>query len=185
MQREKSIELLRKYLKSENLIKHCLASESVMRSLAKKLNADEDLWSAAGLIHDIDVELTYGKPEMHTLEAEKILIQEGYPSELIEAVKMHNDAATGGKKRETPFHIALAAGETITGLIIACALVLPDKKLSSVKPSSVLKRMKDKRFAAGARREIIMECEKLGIKLEDFVDIALKAMQGISSELGL
>lgn len=184
MDRNKALSLLRNYLKNENLIKHCLASEAVMSALALRLGADPQLWGLTGLLHDIDVELTQGDSKRHTIEAEKILSAEGLSSQLIEAVKMHNEAASGMERKE-PYHIALAAGETMTGLIIACALVLPDKKLSSVKVSSVLKRMKDKRFAAGASREIIMECEKIGINIEEFSQICLKAMQDISSELGM
>ncbi|PIS48012.1 MAG: hydrolase [Elusimicrobia bacterium CG08_land_8_20_14_0_20_51_18] len=184
MDREKTLELLKKHLKNENLIKHCLASEAVLRALALRLNENPDKWGLAGLIHDVDAELTVADPKTHTLEAEKILRESGFDEELIESVKMHNEAAHN-LKREKPFHIALAAGETITGLIIATALVYPDKKLASVKPSSVLKRMKDKRFAAGASREVIMECEKLGIGIEEFAGLALKAMQDVAGELGL
>lgn len=185
MEREQALELLRTHLKNENLVRHCLASEAVMRALAARLGADAELWGLAGLLHDVDVELTAGDLSRHTLEAEKILKAQGYPAELVDAVKMHNEAAHGGRKRSEAFHRALAAGETITGLITATALVYPDRKLSSVKVSSVVKRMKDKRFAATVDRSIIMECEALGLKLEEFVELALGAMRSISAELGL
>jgi len=185
MNREKALELLKKYIKNENLIKHCIASEAVMKALAKKLNTDIEKWGIAGLIHDIDVELTENDIKNHTHKAEEILKENNFPSDIIEAVKMHNPQAWNGIVSENPFHIALRSGETITGLIIATALVYPDKKLQSVKVSSILKRMKDKRFAAGVNREIIKECEKLGMKLEEFTELSLKAMQEISSELGL
>jgi predicted hydrolase (HD superfamily) len=97
---------------------------------------------------------------------------------------MHNEKAHG-LKRHTPFHHALAAGETITGLVTATALVYPDKKLRSVKPKSVRKRFKEKAFAKGADREIIMECKHLGLEVNEFCDLALAAMQDISEELGL
>ena len=97
---------------------------------------------------------------------------------------MHNEQAHG-MKRNKNFHHALAAGETITGLITATTLVYPDKKLASVKPKSVRKRFKEKAFARGADREIISECEMLGLEVNEFCDLALKAMQEISDELGL
>lgn len=185
MERIKALELLRTHLKNENLVKHCLASEAVMRALAARLGADAELWGLAGLLHDIDVELTAGELSRHTHEAVKILKENGLPETLIEAVMMHNEAAHGGKKRSEAFHKALAAGETITGMITATAMVYPDRKLASVKASSVTKRMKDKRFAASVDRGIIMECEALGLKLEEFVELSLGAMRGISGDLGL
>jgi len=99
-------------------------------------------------------------------------------------VAMHNET-TAGKKRSTRFHHALAAGETITGLIIATTLVYPDKKLASVKTKSVVKRMKEKAFAASVNRDVIMECELIGIPLNEFAELSIAAMLGISDTLGL
>ncbi len=184
MKHEQALELLRKYVTGENMIKHCLASEAVMNSLAGKLNADTAKWALAGLLHDIDVEITKGNPALHSLEAVKILSENGIDPEIIEAIKMHNEKAHN-EKRSTVFHHALAAGETITGLITATALVYPDKKLASVKPKSILKRMKEKSFAQSVDRNIIMECELAGIPLPEFAELALNAMQSISNDLGL
>lgn len=181
--REQALALLHRYIDNENLIKHCLASEAVMRALAQRLGADVELWGLAGLLHDLDAER---QPDLarHTLETEQVLRELGVDPELIRAVKLHNESAHD-EQRSEPFHFALAAGETITGLITATALVYPDRRLASVKPKSVRKRMKEKSFAAGANREIIMECEKLGIPLEEFCEICLGAMQGIADDLGL
>ncbi len=184
MNREQTLELLKQHIKNENMIRHCLATEAVMRALAARLGADADVWGVTGLIHDVDVELTAGDPSKHTLEAERILREHNYAAEVVEAVKMHNEAASL-KKREALFHKALAAGETLTGLITATALVYPDRKLASVKTSSVVKRMKDKRFAATVDRGAILECEQIGLPLAEFVDLALNAMRGISGQLGL
>ncbi len=184
MKREDAISILKKHVKNENLFKHCLATEAVMRDLALRFNEDVEKWGVAGLLHDIDVELTSSDIKTHTHKAVEILKENGVDDEIIEAIKMHNPEAWG-KSSDEKFHIALRAGETITGLIIATALVYPDKKLSSVKLESVLKRFKDKRFASGANRETIKECEKLGISLEEFSKIALSAMQKISDQLGL
>jgi predicted hydrolase (HD superfamily) len=102
----------------------------------------------------------------------------------LDAIVMHNEMATG-KERSTEFQHALAAGETITGLITATALVYPDKKLASVKVKSITKRMKEKAFAASVKRENILECEKIGIPMDEFAGLSLQAMQEISDELGL
>lgn len=182
--RERSLELLGQHLSNPNLIKHCLASEAVMRALAKYFAEDEELWGLTGLLHDLDVELTLDDLSRHTHETVRILREEGVTDEIIEAIRMHNEEAHGDKRSER-FHHALAAGETITGLIIAAALVYPDKKLASVKPKSVRKRYKEKLFAAGANREIIAECEQIGIPIPDFCDLCLEAMQGIADDLEL
>ncbi len=182
--RKEAIQLLNKYIKNPNMIKHCLASEAVLKALANKLGEDEDQWAMAGLLHDLDVEITHADPKVHGLKAAEILTEEGYDPEMIDAIKMHNEDATG-LDRTTKFQHALAAGETITGLVIATTLVYPDKKLVSVKPKSVTKRMKEKAFAASVRRDHIMECEKIGIPLPEFSALAVEAMRSISDDLGL
>lgn len=181
----KALDLLRTYVKSENMVKHCLASAAVMRALAKRFGEDEDRWALAGLLHDIDVEITNADLSIHTKEAVKILKEAGVDDEIIEAIRLHNEKAHGNERRHTRFQHALAAAETLTGLIVATALVQPDKKIASVKPSSVIKRMKEKAFARGVNRDIIMECEKIGIPLSEFVEIGLSAMKEIDRELGL
>ena len=158
--REQALKLLKEYIKNENLIKHCLATEAVMIELAQKLNEDKEKWALAGLLHDLDVELTNADLNVHGLETEKILKEHNIDEEIIEAIKLHNEIAAK-EKRSKKFHHALAAGETITGLIIATTLVYPDKKLSSVKAKSITKRMKEKAFAASVNRDIIRECEKI------------------------
>lgn len=185
MIREKALLLLQKFIKNENMLKHCLASEAVLRSLAKELGEDEEKWALAGLLHDIDVEITNADLAVHTKEAVNMLRSEGVEEEIINAIRLHNEEAHPGEKRSTKFQHALAAGETITGLITAVTLVYPDKKLSSVKASSVTKRMKEKAFARSVNREIIMECEKIGIELNKFAEISLCAMQTIADDLGL
>jgi len=184
MIRDQALELLKKHVKNENMIKHCLASEAVMKAVAVKLGEDEVKWSLAGLLHDIDVELTENNMEQHGLKAREILAENNIQEDIIKSIEMHNEAASK-KKREEILHKALAASETITGLITATALVYPDKKLQSVKISSILKRMKDKRFAASVDRSIIMECEDIKIPIAEFAQISLDAMKNISHDLGL
>ena len=182
--REKALELLQDHIKNPNLIKHCLASEAVLGALADRLGEDREKWSLAGFLHDLDVELTQGDLAVHGMEAVRILEENGVDPDIIQAVNLHNEQACG-EKRSTVFHHALAAGETITGLIIATALVYPDKKLASVKSKSIVKRMKEKAFAASVNRDIILECEVIGIPLPEFAEIALRAMQSISEDLDL
>lgn len=184
MNRTEAIKLLKENIKNENMLKHCYASEAVMRALAKRLGKDEEKWGLAGLLHDLDVEKVNADPKIHGLETAKMLAETDIDPEIIDAIKMHNEEATG-LERTTDFQHALAAGETITGMIVATTLVYPDKKLTSVKPKSITKRMKTKAFAASVNRESIMECEKIGIPLNEFAAICLEAMTEISDVMGL
>lgn len=184
MDREKALQLLKSHLKTDNLLRHCLATEAVMRSLAKELNTDIEKWGITGLLHDLDFDKTKYDPASHTLVSANILAEHGIEDEVIKAIKGHNAEALG-INRESKLDFALAAAETITGLIIATALVYPDKKLKNVKAKSVLKRMKEKAFAKNVNREIIKECGNLGISLERFIEISIAAMQEISNDLGL
>lgn len=181
--RDDALALLNEYIANPNMINHCLATEAVMRALAGRLEEDVDKWGLAGLLHDLDVET---RPDLtvHTTETVQVLEQRGIEGEIIDAIRMHNEKAHGLKRR-TVFHHALAAGETVTGLVTAAALVHPDKKLASVRPKSVRKRFKEKSFAKGADRDIIRECEYIGLEVSEFCDLALHAMQEIADELGL
>ncbi len=181
--REEAVKLLETNIKSENMRKHCYASEAVLRSLARRLGKNEEEWGLAGLLHDIDVEITNADPYTHGPFSGKIL-KGKVTDEMLNAIVMHNEMATG-KERFSEFQHALAAGETITGLITATTLVYPDKKIASVKAKSVTKRMKQKAFAASVKRENIIECEKIGIPLDEFAELSVKAMQEISDVLGL
>jgi putative nucleotidyltransferase with HDIG domain len=176
--RDQAIELLHKYIKNERMIRHCLASEAVLRAMARKLDRDEEKWGMAGLLHDLDVEITNADPKVHGLETARILTEMGVDEDIVEAIKLHNEHATD-IPRTKEFHHALSAGETITGLVVATALVYPDKKIASVKPKSIVKRMKQKAFAASVKRENIMECELIGIPLPEFAALSVEAMAGI------
>ncbi|MBS3807874.1 MAG: HDIG domain-containing protein [Bacteroidales bacterium] len=184
MDRNQAEELLNQYIKDEKMLYHCYASEAVMRAIARKLGRDEEKWGIAGLLHDIDAEITDKEPERHALEAIPILREQGLEEDMLDAIKMHNEEATG-KERTKEFQHALAAGETITGLIYATALVYPDKKIQSVKPKSIRKRMKEKAFAASVNRDTIRECEQIGIPLDEFIELSLNAMKEIDNKIGL
>ena len=184
MTRDQAEALLKKYVAGDRMLNHCYAAEAVMRALARRLGEDEERWALAGLLHDIDIEVTDADLTRHGLEAQKILTQNNLDPEVINAIVMHNEIVSG-RKRNTRLEHALAAGETITGLIVATTLVYPDKKLASVKTKSVVKRMKEKAFAASVNRDIIMECEQIGIPLNEFAELSIAAMLEISDTLGL
>ena len=184
MTRNDALLLLGKYIRNEKMIFHCLASEAVMRGLARRLGQDEEKWGLAGLLHDLDVEVTNAEPAVHGTQTEVLLRDYDVDPEILDAIRMHNECSSG-KERSTQFQHALAAGETITGLIFATTYVYPDRKLSSVKAKSVVKRMKEKIFAASVKRENIMECEKIGIPIDQFAALAIESMLPVADEIGL
>lgn len=185
MERTQALELLKQYVKNDKMIAHCLASEAVMRALALHMGQDPEKWGLAGLLHDLDVEITNADMLTHGMETVRILREHKVDEEIIEAIMLHNEDAAHHTPRSTVFHHALAAGETITGLIFASAFVIPSRKVADVKVKSVVKRMKEKAFAASVKRENIMECEKAGVPLDAFVALSLEAVSTIAEEIGL
>ena len=183
MNREELFVELKKKVKNKNLIKHMLAVEAAMRSLAKKTGEDEEKWGIAGLLHDIDYEQTKSDMNKHSLIGAEILQKMGLPEDIVYAVKVHNPVHN--LPRKSKMDKALYAVDPLTGLIVACALIKPEKKISKIDTGFVMKKFREKGFAAGADRKQIRTCEELGFSLEEFVDIVLKAMQGISRDLGL
>ncbi len=185
MSREDILEKIKEYVKNGNSIKHMLAVEAVMCSLARKFGEDEDRWGIAGLVHDIDMEKVdyIENPEEHGKVAAQMLKEMGFEEDIINTVLAHNEKT--GKRRETMMEKAIYASDPLTGLIVASTLVTPDKKIKNLSVESVLKRFKENSFAKGANRNIILSCTDMGIDLEQFISIGLSAMQDISSDLGL
>ena len=183
MTREEALESVKANVENENSVKHMLATESIMRALAQRLGEDGEEWGLTGLLHDIDMELTEGDMSSHSRLGADLVREMGAGEAIAHAVLAHNE--THGIPRETNLDKALFCADPLTGLITAAALVRPDKKLASVEVKSVRKRFKEKSFAAGASRENISTCSELGLELEEFLELGLKAMQGIASELGL
>ncbi|MGQ9708231.1 MAG: HDIG domain-containing metalloprotein [bacterium] len=181
MNREIAWNLINSSVKNQNLIKHMLATESSLRALARRLNQDEEKWGLAGLIHDLDYEQTKDDPTSHALIAAQILTQHGVDAEVVQAVKAHS----GNVPAVSPLDKAIVATDPLTGLIVAAALMHPTKKIASIDVDFVLRRFKEKRFAAGANREQIQTCSQLGLSLEEFIAICLQAMQCIAGQLGL
>ncbi|MFP4476892.1 MAG: HDIG domain-containing metalloprotein [Desulfatibacillaceae bacterium] len=182
--RDRALALVRENIANERTVNHCLASEAVMRALARHFGEDEQAWGIAGLVHDLDYEIVEEAEDRHGKVAGEMLEKAGAPAEVVNAVVKHN-AEGLGLERSTRFEHALTCAETITGMIVATTLVYPDRKIASVKPKSVTKRMKTAHFARAVSRERIMECEAIGLPLAEFVALALEAMGGISDELGL
>ncbi len=183
MTREEALEAVDDNVENENLVKHMLATEAVMRALARRFGEDEGEWGLTGLLHDIDVELTEGDLSSHSLLGADLVREMGGSEAMAQAILCHNQAH--GFPLETRLDKALFCADPLTGLITAATLVRPDKKLASLDAPSVQKRFKEKRFAAGADREQIACCQELGLALDEFLELGLKAMQEIAPELGL
>lgn len=184
--------LLEKYIHTPWLKLHMRESEVIMISLAKRLGEDEQEWGLAGLIHDLDFDYVEKDPKRHVIEFDTILNIEGIqigkdiPENVYHAIKAHyEEHPLITQKRESKLDYALSASETLSGFLVACALVQPDKKISSVGVDSVMKKFKKKDFAKSINRELIYDIEKIGISLEEFLQISLKALTDISDELGL
>jgi putative nucleotidyltransferase with HDIG domain len=187
MTRKKALVLLHKHMKNPNLQKHCYAVEAVMRALAKYFRESEDGWGIAGLLHDADYEKTKDDPKNHTKKLISWLEEMDAKVDLKDAVASHAwGYVEGAPKPKTKMEWALYTCDELTGLIVAVALVRPDKRLASVTVDSIMKKWNSSSFAAGVNRKQIEECEpRLGIPLKEFVQIALAAMQSISKNLGL
>jgi predicted hydrolase (HD superfamily) len=187
MDREKLLKILEKQIENKNIIKHMLATEACMRVLAEKLGAEnKEEWAMAGLMHDGDYRDDV-PVEQQGVKIAEIMRDEGIevPESVAHAMAAHNWRNTGVEPKSL-MDWALFTCDSLTGLIVAATLVLPSRKLADLKVENVLHRFKEKSFARGTRREDIALCEeKLGIPLEEFVKICLKAMRGISRELGL
>jgi len=181
MTREEALELVKKHLKNKNLVKHSLAVEACMKAMAARLGQDGGAWGLAGVLHDLDYELTEKSPELHTSETVRILSGLGLPPEIIQAVKAH----AGKSACQSAMDWAIYSIDPLTGLIIAAALMHPAKKLKSIDLEFIKRRYKEKSFAKGARREEIEESRNLGLDLDEFISICLAAMQGIDLDLGL
>jgi putative nucleotidyltransferase with HDIG domain len=183
MTREEALNSVRENVENQNTVKHMLATEAIMRALSKRFGEDEEEWGLAGLLHDIDVELTEGDMSSHGKLGADLVREMGASEAVCRAILAHNE--TLGVPRESMLDKALFCADPLTGLITAAALVRPDKKLGSVEPKSVRKRFKEKSFAAGASRENISSCSELGLELDEFMELGLRAMQGIAGDLGL
>ncbi|MBS3810428.1 MAG: HDIG domain-containing protein [Halanaerobiales bacterium] len=183
MEREEAYQLVKENIKQKNLVKHCLAVEAVMRRLAKYFDEDVKKWGLTGLLHDIDYEQTADQPKKHSLVGAKMLKEMGLDDDLIYAVKVHNHEHA--LERKSLLDKALYASDPLTGLIVASALIHPEKSLKAVDTEFVLNRYSESSFAKGADRDVIASCQEMGLSLDEFVRLALEGMKSISDDLGL
>ncbi len=183
MTRKEALDSVKANVENANLLKHMLATEAIMRALARHLGEDEGEWGLTGLVHDIDMELTAGDMKEHSKLGADLARELGASEEMAHAILCHNQ--THGIPLETKLDKALACADPLTGLIVAAALVRPDKQLAHLEASSVKKRFKEKSFAAGADRQQIAMCSEIRLELDEFIKLGLKAMKGIAADLGL
>jgi uncharacterized protein len=183
MERKTAIEAVERNVANPNLIAHMRATEAIMRALAERFGEDADEWGLAGLLHDIDVEITEGDMGRHAKVGAEMARELGASEAQVQAILKHNE--THGLSRETLFEKALYCADPLSGLITAAALIRPEKQLANVELKSVRKRFKERSFAAGANREQIALCSEIGLALDDFLEIGLTAMKQVAPELGL
>lgn len=188
--REEAIELLKKYNKSEDIAdwNHYYESEAIMRAVAEKLGEDKDYYGFLGLLHDVDWGITKENTNDHLTKAPEILKEAGFDSEFIDIIVSHgygfSCAGLQDKKRTKKPEFALAASETLSGLIHALALMRPEK-MEGMKVKSLKKKFKDKTFAKAINRDIIREIENCGITLDEFFEISIKAIYEIKDKVNL
>lgn len=183
LSRNEAYDLLKKNLQTENLIKHSLAVEAILKEIAKKLGEDPVLWGITGLLHDLDYDFTKNEPKRHSLITTNVL--DGLlPEEAINAIKAHNYQYTA-QIPQTFFDKSLIAADAVSGLVIAAALVMPSKKISDVTSKTLMTKFKDKSFASGCDRKRIELCKDMELDLQIFLELSLNALKNIANELGL
>lgn len=194
--RNEALQLIRENVKNENIVKHMIALEALMGGVWEyfrgegkseiELGGTKEEWMMAGLLHDGDY--TDGVDmKQQGIEITKWAREKGYeiPENVAYAMALHNWHNTNVEPKSL-MDWTIFCGDTLTGLIVASTLVLPTRKLSDLTAESVLRKFKTQSFARGARRDDILLCEeKLGLKLDKFIQISLESMQGISKVLGL
>ena len=181
--REEALDLLKKYNKTDSLIKHALAVEGVMRYFARQHGKDEEKWGTIGLVHDLDYEQF---PDQHCKKTEEILRENNWPHEYIRAVISHGWGICTDVKPESELEKVLYTIDELTGLVVTTALVRPSKSVMDLKPKSVKKKWKDKRFAAGVDRSIIEKgAEMLGLELSDIINDTIMGMREVAEDIGL
>lgn len=179
--RNEALTLVKQHVQNRNLIKHMIAVEAVMRALARHFGQDQDVWGVTGLLHDLDYDETVEDFSRHGFRTAEILSDWDLAPEVLQAIRSH----PGHLPRETLLEKALYAADPLTGLIVAAALMHPQKQLKALDVDFVHRRFKEKRFAAGANRDQISSCAELGLTLEEFLRLGLEGMCAASEELGL
>ena len=183
LSRPVALSLMHDWVDSESLRRHMYAVEAAMRAYARKSGADEELYGMTGLVHDFDYER---HPDEHPVPGAAVLAERGYPDELVHAVLAHGYPARSDVPPATDLDRTLRACDEVTGLITAAALVRPSRSLSDLEAKSVLKKFKDRAFAAGVDRdEVAHSAQELGVDLKDHIQFLIEAMRAIAPQLGL
>ena len=179
--REESIQLVKQNVQNRNLVNHMIGVGAIMKGIAERLGEDEKLWELVGILHDIDYE-TFGEDFANHGAKSAEMVTDLLPDDAIKAIRSHNPLT--GYEPDTKFDIALLAADAISGMIVANALVRPNR-MEGMKAKSIRKRMKDKSFARQVSRENMMRCEEIGLDFSEFATIAIKAMTDVAEEIGL
>jgi uncharacterized protein len=182
MEREAAVDIVRKYAEKDITVRHLISVEGVMRALADHFGEDEARWGLAGLFHDLDQDQTHDTPERHGHQSVEWLATEGFDDEqVLNAVLAHmwEDHQTDLMSR------SIVHADGVAGLLVACALVRPDKA-AGMKVSSVKKKLKEKSFAPGVERDKIRGVEEsIGIPMDEFIEISIVGLQKVAPEIGL
>ena len=180
---DEALSLLKEFNKSESLLKHAYCVEGVMRYVARKIGEDEEKWGIIGLVHDLDYELY---PEQHCKKSQEILEERGWPKEYIRAVVSHGWGICSDVEPQTDMEKTLYAVDELTGLVTAVAIIRPSKSVADLEAKSVMKKWKDKSFAAGVNRSVIEKgANVLGVELRDLVDDVIMGMREVADRIGL
>ena len=180
---EEALALLKEFNQSESLLKHACAVEGVMRYLAQQRGEDEEKWGIIGLVHDLDYERF---PEQHCHKTKEILEERGWAEEYIRAVISHGWGICNDVTPQSTLEKTLYAIDELTGFITAVALIRPSKSLSDLEAKSVMKKWKDKSFAAGVNRAVIEQgAAILGVELRDLVTDTITGMRQVSDKICL
>lgn len=181
MQRETALNLVKEHVKNKNLIKHMLATEAIMKALARHFGENEDEWALAGLLHDLDYDETFEKPDIHGLKTAEMLDGADISGDAVHAILAHANKVP----RESLMDKTLYATDPLTGFLVACALMTPEKKIAGTTVDFALRRFKEKAFAKGASREQMASCEEFGFSLENFMALGISAMSAVAADIGL
>jgi len=180
---DEALSLLREFNQNESLLKHAYSVEGAMRYIARKMGQDEGKWGIVGLIHDLDYERF---PEQHCKKSREILEERGWPEEYIRAVVSHGWGLCSDVEPKTNMEKTLYAVDELTGLITAVALIRPSKSVADLEAKSVMKKWKDKAFAAGVNRQVIEKgASLLGVELRDLVTDVIMGMREVKGKIGL
>ena len=184
MTRDEAWAVLTEHTSNPSLLKHMLAVEAVMRAYARRFGEDEETWGLVGLLHDLDYEQHPSREAGHPFKGVEVLRGRGLDEGLCRAILSHADYS--GVPRETVMEKALFAADEVSGFVIAVTLVKPSRALADVDVASVKRKMKDKAFAKGVRREDIIEgAAELGVTLDDHLATVIAALQPVAPQLGL